>query len=45
VQQRPEHLKDTRFPGLYYETSTNGKGVHGYVVVEKGDLSGSPVES
>lgn len=33
-----EHLKSTRFPGLYYETSTNGNGVHGYVVIEKGDL-------
>ena len=33
-----EHLKATRFPNLYYEVSTNGNGVHGYLVVEKGDL-------
>ncbi len=32
------HLRATRFPGLYFEASTNGKGVHGYVVVVKGDL-------
>mgnify|MGYP001146924095 CR=1 FL=1 len=33
-----EHLRATRFPNLYYEASTNGNGVHGYLVVEKGDL-------
>ena len=33
-----EHLKATRFPNLYYEVSTNGNGVHGYIVVSKGDL-------
>jgi len=33
-----EHLKAARFPNLYYEVSTNGNGVHGYLVVEKGDL-------
>ena len=33
-----EHLKATRFPNLYYEVSTNGNGVHGYIVVDKGDL-------
>lgn len=33
-----EHLRATRFPGLYYEVSTNGNGVHGYLIVEKGDL-------
>ena len=33
-----EHLKATRFPNLYYEASTNGNGVHGYIVVQKGDL-------
>lgn len=32
------HLRATRFPGLYFEASTNGKGVHGYLVVVKGDL-------
>ncbi len=29
------HLKDTIFPGLYFETSTNGNGVHGYVLIDK----------
>ena len=33
-----EHLKATKFPNLYFEASTNGKGVHGYVVVLKGNL-------
>ena len=33
-----EHLKKTRFPGLYYGVSTNGNGVHGYIIVTKGDL-------
>jgi hypothetical protein len=33
-----EHLKATRFPNLYYEASTNGNGVHGYIVIVKGDL-------
>ena len=33
-----EHLRATRFPGLYFEASTNGNGVHGYIVVVKGDL-------
>lgn len=32
-----DHLRATRFPGLYFETSTNGNGVHGYFVVVKGD--------
>lgn len=32
------HLRDTQFPGLYFEASTNGNGVHGYLVVVKGDL-------
>ena len=26
------------FPNLYFEVSTNGNGVHGYVVIEKADL-------
>jgi hypothetical protein len=30
-----EYLKQKFFPDLYYEVSTNGKGVHGYIVVEK----------
>lgn len=29
------HLKDTLFPGLYFEPSTGGKGVHGYVLIDK----------
>lgn len=33
-----EHLKATKFPNLYYETSTNGNGVHGYLVIIKGGL-------
>lgn len=33
-----EHLRAARFSNLYYEASTNGNGVHGYLVVEKGDL-------
>ena len=33
-----EHLRGTKFPNLYYETSTNGNGAHGYIVVEKGNL-------
>jgi len=32
------HLKDTLFPNLYFEVSTNGNGVHGYVIIEKADL-------
>lgn len=34
-----EHLRDTCLPNLYFEPSTNGKGGHGYVLVERGDLS------
>jgi hypothetical protein len=30
-----EYLKQNFFPGLYYEVSTNGNGVHGYIIVEK----------
>jgi len=33
-----EHLRATRFPDMYYEASTNGNGVHGYLVVVKGKL-------
>jgi hypothetical protein len=40
-----EHLKATRFPGLYHESSTNGNGVHGYVVVVKGDLGDEGLNS
>jgi hypothetical protein len=30
-----EHIREHLFPAMYYETSTNGIGIHGYVVVEK----------
>src|SRR5262249_52789977 len=33
-----EHLRATHSPGLYFETSTNGNGVHCYLIVVKGDL-------
>jgi len=33
-----EHLREEYFPGLYFEVSTNGHGVHGYLVIRKGDL-------
>ncbi len=33
-----KHLRDVHFPGLYYESSTNGKGAHAYIVVVKRDL-------
>jgi hypothetical protein len=35
AQAFARHLRDTLFPGLYFETSTNGKGVHGYVLIHK----------
>ena len=33
--QFAEHLKQHYFPNLYIETSTNGNGAHGFVVVDK----------
>ena len=30
-----QHLADTFFPRLYFEASTNGKGVHGYALLTK----------
>jgi hypothetical protein len=30
-----EHLRDTLFPNLYFEPSTNGNGVHAYLVLDK----------
>ncbi len=30
-----QHLAEKFFPGLYFEVSTNGKGVHGYAILEK----------
>ncbi len=35
------YLKEYHFPNLYFETSTNGNGVHGYIVVQKYD-AGAP---
>jgi hypothetical protein len=35
ARQFAEFLKRNYFPNLYYETSTNGNGVHGYLIVEK----------
>jgi hypothetical protein len=29
-----EYLKRCYFPNLYYETSTNGNGIHGYLIVD-----------
>ena len=40
-----EHLRATTFPGLYFETSTNGNGVHGYIVVVKYDLGDQGLNS
>ena len=30
-----QHLKETFFPNLYYEISTNGNGVHGYILLNE----------
>jgi len=40
-----EYLKAACFPNLYYEVSTNGNGVHGYIVVVKGDLGDEGLNS
>jgi hypothetical protein len=37
AMQFAEWLKDNLFENLYYEVSTNGNGVHGYIVLDKGD--------
>jgi hypothetical protein len=34
-----EFVRDTLFPGLYLEPSTNGEGVHGYLIVEKAGIN------
>lgn len=36
------HLK-TKFPKLYYEASTNGKGIHGYFILKKLNVSANVV--
>lgn len=33
--QFAQYLKDNYFPNLYFETSTHGNGVHGFLVVDK----------
>jgi len=40
-----EHLRDTLLPNLYFEASTNGNGVHGYIVIVKGDLDDEGLNS
>lgn len=34
-----QYVKDHHYPKLYFEVSTNGNGVHGYIVVEKSGLA------
>ncbi len=34
ARQFAQYLKEHFFPNLYYETSTNGNGIHGYLVVD-----------
>jgi|694.fasta_scaffold00614_27 hypothetical protein len=36
------HLK-TKFPKLYYESSTNGKGIHAYFILKKPNISARTV--
>jgi len=38
-------LKDTLFPSLYYEPSTNGHGAHGYFVLAKAGVSPEEVNA
>ncbi len=40
-----KYLKNNHYPNLYYEVSTNGQGVHCYIVVEKFDLYGEFINS
>jgi hypothetical protein len=30
-----QHLRNNYFPGLYFEPSTNGNGIHGYFVIKR----------
>ena len=39
-----EYLKDYFFPDLYHEPSTNGRGRHGYFVLDKYDLNAEGVK-
>jgi hypothetical protein len=34
-----EYLRANFFPNLYFETSTNGNGIHGYLIVDKWEWS------
>ena len=39
-----EYLKATFFPGLYHEPSTNGRGRHGYFILDKEGLGAEDVK-
>ena len=39
-----EYLKATFFPGLYHEPSTNGRGRHGYLILDKFGLNAEGVK-
>lgn len=38
-----KHLSETDFPNLYYEPSTNGRGGHGYFLLDIGDLGAEAI--
>ena len=38
-----EFIKQTLFPGMYSRCSTNGNGVHGYIVVQKAGVNAQRV--
>jgi hypothetical protein len=40
-----EHLRRVRFPGLYFERSTGGSGIHGYILVRKLGRSANEVNA
>ncbi len=42
--QFAEHLKQHFFPNLYYETSTHGNGIQGFVVVDRSFRSDCAVQ-
>ena len=39
ARQFAEYLRLHFFPNLYFETSTNGNGIHGYLIVDKWEWS------
>jgi hypothetical protein len=39
-----EYLKENFFPGLYHEPSTNGRGRHGYFILDKWDIGAEYVK-